>query len=127
MDLGKSFQQKVQVVIDLFKKELPKVKKINALVLFGSFARGVYSVRHSDVDLMIFLNQTQKNSALEEHIKKKIVQLSLGKAVSVHPIFQYCNIEQEDKSLMLTIAKEGEVLFARKTLVISGNILSYIL
>lgn len=123
VDLGKSFQQKVQDVIDLFKKELPKVKEINALVLFGSFARGDYSVRHSDVDLMIFLNQTQKNSALEEHIRKKMVQLSLSKAVSVHPIFQYRSIEQEDKSLMLTIAKEGEVLFARKTLVISGNIL----
>lgn len=123
VDSIKSFKQNVKQIINLLQKELPKIKEVNAIVLFGSFARGDYSARHSDVDMMIFLEPAQKNPALEEQIRKKAIQLGLGKAVSVHLVFQYHNIEQEDKSLMLTIAKEGEVLFARKTLVISRNIL----
>ncbi len=107
--------------LDLLTKELPKIPEINAVVLFGSFARGDYSLRHSDIDLMVFLDKEKKEAALEEQIKKKIFALSITKELSPHIVFQYKKIEDEDKSLMVTIAREGKVLFARKTIVISLN------
>ena len=116
--------------LSLFKKELPKIKEINAVVLFGSFARGDYSLRHSDVDLMVFLDKEEKDQALEEQIRKKVLALSVEKELSPHVVFQYKKIEEEDKSLMVTIAREGQVLFARKTIIISHNqagLLSYYL
>jgi predicted nucleotidyltransferase len=122
-DLNEILHQNVQNIINLLKKELPKVKAINALVLFGSFARGDYSPRHSDIDVMVFLDTARKDPVLEEQIRKKVIQLSLGRSVNIHVVFQYQSVEQEDKSLMLTIAKEGEVLFARKTMVLSRNLL----
>ncbi|MBI4981042.1 nucleotidyltransferase domain-containing protein [Candidatus Woesearchaeota archaeon] len=105
------------------KNELSKIKAVNALVLFGSFARGDYSFRHSDMDVMIFLDKIEKDGKLEEELRKKVIQLNLGKKISVHTVFQYRKIEEEDKSLMLTIGREGRIIFARKSLVISNNLM----
>ena len=109
--------------IDSLKKKFGSVKEISAVVLFGSFARGDYSKRHSDIDVMIFLDKEKKNQSLEERVRKKIVELSLGMELPVHILFQYKSLEEEDKSLMKTIAKEGKVIFSRKMLVISDDVL----
>ena len=103
------------------KKELAAVPEINAVVLFGSLARGDYSLRHSDIDLMIFIDQEKKNPRLEERIRKKIILASMGKELSSQAVFQYKTVEEEDKSLLVTIAREGKVLFARRTIIISQN------
>ena len=72
---------------------------------------------------MVFLEVEEKDQKLEEKILKKVVNLNLGKELNVHTIFQYKKVEEEDKSLMLTIAKEGKVLFSKKTIMISGEVL----
>ncbi len=123
IDVNAAFHQKHEEFIELVKNELPKIKEINAVVLFGSFARKDYSVRHSDIDLMIFLDKVEEDKTVEENIRKKIIQLCMGKGISAHTVFQYRKVQEEDKSLMLTIANEGKALFAKKSLVISGNIL----
>ncbi len=79
-----------------------------------SFARGDYSLRHSDVDMMVFLDKIEEDQKLEEKVQKKIIQLSLGKGSTVHTLFQYKKIEEEDKSLMLTISRGGQIVFAKK-------------
>jgi predicted nucleotidyltransferase len=121
IDTYETIKQQAEELIASLQKKLLKIKEINAIILFGSFARGDYSVRHSDIDLMIFLDTKDKKQ--EEKIKKKIIALTLGKAMHIHALFQYAKIEDEDRSLMLTIAREGKVLFARKSIVISQNIL----
>ncbi|MBI2668615.1 nucleotidyltransferase domain-containing protein [Candidatus Woesearchaeota archaeon] len=123
INVEETLRQQAYATIEVLRKELFRLPEINVLVLFGSFARGDYSLRHSDIDLMIFLDKTERDAAVEERIRKKILQHSMGKNIGVHPLFQYRHLGEEDKSLMLTIAKEGKVLFARKTLVISQNIL----
>ncbi|MBI2129454.1 nucleotidyltransferase domain-containing protein [Candidatus Woesearchaeota archaeon] len=115
-------KQSEEILNDI-KKELVKMEKINAIVLFGSFARGDYSERHSDLDIMIFLDDTEKNTALEERILKKIIQINQSKRISIHTVFQYKKLSEEDASLMLTIAEEGRTLFAKKSIVISKDIL----
>lgn len=102
-------------------KELKKIKEVNAIVLFGSFARKDFSSKHSDLDIMVFLDKENKDKKLEEKIRKKIIVLNKG--IAVHTIFQYKKIDEEDKSLMLTIAKEGKVIFSKKSIIISNNIL----
>lgn len=123
IDLKEVLKQQFNMLASSLKKELYKIKEINAVVLFGSFARGDYSVKHSDLDIMIFIDKIEKQPKLEEKILKKIINLNLGKEISMHTLFQYKKIEKEDKSLMLTIANEGRVLFAKKSLVLSKNIL----
>lgn len=123
VDVKENLRLQFESLINSLKKELPKIKEINAVILFGSFARGDYSFRHSDIDVMIFLDRTEKDIKLEGKIRKKIIDLNLGKELNIHPIFQYRKLEEEDKSLMLTIAKEGKVIFAKKSLIISGNLL----
>jgi predicted nucleotidyltransferase len=123
IDIKDSIKRQFEDITNALKKELPKINEINALVLFGSFARGDYSIKHSDADIMVFVDNTEKERKLEEKIRKKIINLSLGKELSIHTIFQYRKLDEEDKSLMLTIANEGQVLFAKKTLIISNNIL----
>jgi len=123
ISLKETIKQQFETLIASLKRELRKIKEINAVVLFGSFARGDYSIRHSDIDIMIFIDRAEKDKKLEEKIRKKIINIGLGKELSIHSLFQYKKIEEEDKSLMLTIAKEGKVIFTKKTLVISGNLL----
>ena len=115
-------EQFEEIVIKI-KRDMHKIKKINAVVLFGSFARGDYSARHSDIDIMIFLDEEKKDSKLEEKILNKIINLNLGKLISVHTLFQYKMVKTEDAGLLLTIAEEGRTLFSRKSIVISKDIL----
>lgn len=122
IDIKENLKQQLRDLMSLLKKELSKIKEINAVVLFGSFARGDYSIS-SDIDIMVFIDKIEKNQKLEEKIRKKNINLSLGKELSVHTLFQYKKLDEEDKTLMLTIANEGQVLFAKKTLIISDNIL----
>ena len=115
-------EQFEEIVIKI-KRDMYKIKKINAVVLFGSFARGDYSARHSDIDIMIFLDEEKKDSKLEEKILNKIINLNLGKLISVHTLFQYKMVKTEDAGLLLTIAEEGRTLLSRKSIVISKDIL----
>ncbi len=120
-------QQRIIGSIDRFLKDLPplfrKKEEVLAIILFGSFARGEYSPQHSDIDLMILLDRIEEDKALEEAIRKKVATLSTPQQIPIHLLFQYRNVKEEDKSLLLTIAREGKVIFSRKTVVISQNLL----
>lgn len=123
IDVGKSTIRESQAIMASLPEHLAVIEQINAIVLFGSFARGDYSIKHSDIDIMIFLDAIERDTVLEEVIRKKIIALNLEKGLALHTLFQYRKLELEDRSLMLTIAREGKVLFARKTMVISDIVL----
>ena len=72
---------------------------------------------------MVFIDKADEDKELEEKILKKVIQMNIGKELDIHTIFQYKKIGEEDKSLMLTIADEGRVLFSKKTIIISKNLL----
>jgi len=122
IDLEKTLHKQSEDFISALKKELPRLEEINAVVLFGSLARGDYSIRHSDIDLLIFIGKEKPDPLLEEKIRTKIIKLSLGKELAPHVLFQY-KILEEDQSLLRTIAKEGKVIFVRKAIVISWDLL----
>lgn len=126
INVEKKLLQHHQQFLAELKNELSKIKEISAVILFGSFARGDYSFRHSDLDVMIFLDKEEKDSSLEQQIQQKIITLSIGKGISPHAVFQYKKVEEEDKSLLVTIGREGKVVFARSTIVISHNLIGLV-
>lgn len=123
VDIENRMREQFNSLMEFLKKELFKIKEINAVVLFGSYARGDYSLRHSDIDIMVFIDKDKKDLKLEEKIRKIIIRFNLNKELSVHTLFQYKKVDEEDRSMILTIGNEGKVLFAKKTLVISDSIL----
>ncbi len=123
INIEETIKRQFEEFATILKKELILLQEVNALVLFGSFARGDFSVRHSDIDLMFFLDNIKKSPTLEERIRKKVIELTLRTTLNIHTIFQYRDVKDEDQSLMRTISKEGKVLFSRKTLIISDALM----
>ena len=49
INLKDFLKEQYEELIEAIKIELSKIEEINGVVLFGSFARGDYSFRHSDI------------------------------------------------------------------------------
>ena len=65
MDINAKLEEQFNSLMNSLKKELIKIEEISAVVLFGSYARGDYSLRHSDIDIMIFIDKDKKDLKLE--------------------------------------------------------------
>lgn len=100
----------------MLQEKFPKIKEIEIVYLFGSVARGDYSLRHSDLDLLIVLS-TCTNDRVEEKIKNILVPLGLAHGVKVQIEFVGKTITLEDQSLLRKVIEEGKVLYAKGTLV----------
>ncbi len=129
IDLNEIIKSQYEELVKDIKEKLYNIDKLNAVIIFGSYARGDYTHK-SDLDIMVFLDLENENKQIEEKIRKTIIKINLSKEIIIHTIFQYKTIQKEDKSLMLTIAREGQVIFSKKAIIISQNILglkSYVL
>lgn len=100
--------------IDLIiKKCIDNLKSydfVNTIILFGSYARGDYSIRHSDIDLYVIIN-SQKDSKLERKLFREINQIS--KFIQIHLNFEYNTLLKEGSLLRYNILKEGEILYEK--------------
>lgn len=77
-------------------KNLLKNKKILDLVIFGSVAKN--KIRANDVDIAVILKDAVDKNSLKE---------SIGKVLNKKIHLQFLSIENYDKSLWLTLIKEG--------------------
>lgn len=93
----------------------PKLKEILIVILYGSVARGDFSRRHSDLDLLIVLKTKKTNEAIVNKIRSLIRQVCVKYGVRAHPEFQGYIIRDEDKSLLRKMIEEGKVIYS------SGN------
>jgi len=100
---------KIRLAVEDIEKELKKIKSIFAVILYGSVSRGDYSVRHSDIDILIIL-ETNKEKDI---IKKIIGRLNIKHRVKIHPEFQISAVSREDETLLCKMFEEGKVLFSR--------------
>lgn len=91
-------------------------KEIEVVYLYGSVARGDYSLRHSDLDLLVVLSCTA-NKKIEEKIRNMFIPLGLQNGVKVQIEFVGKKIIQEDHSLLRKVIEEGKVLYAKGTVV----------
>jgi len=89
------------------KKRL-KVKGVFAVILYGSVARGDYSLKHSDIDIFVVLSSDVKNK-----IDSLVNDINLKYRVKVHPEYQGIDVKHEDQTLLCKMFDEGKVLFSR--------------
>ena len=74
--------------IEELKLEFPKFKEILMVVLFGSVARGDFSRRHSDLDLLVIINKKTIGKKIQEEIKNKACEICIKFGVRSHIEFQ---------------------------------------
>ncbi len=106
------------IVIGFLQNEFSHIKNIAAVYLYGSVARGDFSARHSDMDIVVFLKK--RTRALEENINKKIIPLGLKYGVKIHAEY-IGKIKEEDRSLLRKILEEGKQIYAADSFFIEGK------
>lgn len=92
--------------------EFSKIKEVVCVILYGSYARGDYSKRHSDFDLFIMLNKRKANERLKERINHRIWPVGTRYSRKIHNEYQGTSISDEDKSLIRKLIEEGIVLYS---------------
>ena len=101
------FENSLKKAIDYLQND----NRVIAIALFGSYARGDYSIRHSDIDLYVLIDG-QKDFNMEKTFWKYVNDIS--KKVQIHLSFEYQNIDSDTSLLRYNVFKEGKVLFERK-------------
>ena len=114
-------KNKFEAAIDKLMDEFPKHKEILAVYIYGSVARGDYSLRHSDLDLFIILNKKRAPEKLKEQITERIISISSEFGVKAHPEFQDSEIKQEDQTLLRKIIEEGKCIYSSGVFVLAGE------
>jgi len=99
---------KIEAAVLELKEKLSKIDSVFAVILYGSVARGDYSLRHSDIDILVILNQMKERKNLE----KIIQEVGIKHRVKIHPEYQGLNVKQEDQTLLCKMFEEGKVLFS---------------
>lgn len=89
------------------KKRL-KVKGVFAVILYGSVSRGDYSIKHSDIDILVVLS-----SDIKSKIDSLINDINVKYRVKIHPEYQSIDVKNEDQTLLCKMFEEGRVLFSR--------------
>lgn len=102
----------VETVIGILEKE----PDVLALFLFGSHARGEHT-NVSDYDFYVVLDNNTKDSLREDGLYKNVFDATRQLQVDIHLTFQYLFVLDEDKSLLLKISSEGELLFSKAFLI----------
>jgi len=100
---------KIQDAVKNANKELSKVRGIFAVILYGSVARGDYSTRHSDIDLLILI----ENNEAKKKSEQIILKINTRHRVNIHPEYQTYNTTQDDQTLLCKMFEEGKVLFSK--------------
>ena len=90
-------------------RKLRKIKEVFAVILYGSVARGDYSIRHSDIDILVILSEAKAQKKVDRIINK----LNLKYRVRIHPEYQNKEIAQEGHTLLWKMLEEGQLLFSK--------------
>lgn len=94
-------------LISEFAEKLKRIPQVEAVVLFGSLARGDYD-RRSDIDILIVVDMERPNDLLKE-ISRIITDLRPHREI----IPSLTNLRDRDESFLKNVFREGIVLFGR--------------
>ena len=100
---------KIEEAVVEVRKRLKNIKDVFAVILYGSVARGDYSIKHSDIDVLVVLSEIKSKNK----INKIINDISVRCRVKIHPEYQNVDIKQEDQTLLCKMFEEGRVLFSQ--------------
>ena len=105
-------KNKYDLVIGELITRFSDIKKILAVYIYGSVARGDFSLRHSDLDLFIIINEKYPSKILIEKINNKVIAFGLKFGVKIHPEYQGLIILKEDNTLIRKIIEEGKIIYS---------------
>ena len=100
---------KIEDAVVEIKKILFRDKDVFAVILYGSVARGDYSLRHSDIDILVILSEI----GAKDKVDKLINSINLKYRVKVHPEYQGIEVKDEDQTLLCKMFEEGRILFSK--------------
>lgn len=100
---------KIEEAVVEIKKRLRKPKEVFAAILYGSVARGDYSARHSDIDILIVLEDLK----FKNKVDKIINDINIKYRVRIHPEYQSKVVKNEDQTLLCKLFEEGKLLFSK--------------
>ena len=98
--------------IDDIKIAFSCFKEVLIVILYGSVARGDFSRRHSDLDLVVIINKKKVNDKLKKKIDEKISSICFRHSVRAHLEFQGTTISEDDRTLMKKMIEEGKVIYS---------------
>ncbi|MDD4877554.1 MAG: nucleotidyltransferase domain-containing protein [Candidatus Nanoarchaeia archaeon] len=101
-----------EMAINAFVNEMPSVKDVASVFLYGSFARGDYSKRHSDIDVVVFSRAKKVPALLKNKVEKIASKLNAEHKVRIHPEYQGMQAADEDKSLLRKLLEEGKLVYS---------------
>jgi len=107
----------IEEAVERITQQIPKQKEVFAVILYGSVARGDYSARHSDIDLLIVLEE----QTAEKKISKLLDEIARKFRVKIHPEYQGKEIGQEDQTLLCKMFEEGTVLYSKGIWLMDSN------
>ncbi len=94
------------------KLVFPELREILIVIVYGSVARGDFSRRHSDLDLLVVLNRKKANERIKDKIRELVRPVCVKYGVRVHLEFQGYLVKDEDKTLLRKIIEEGKVIYS---------------
>lgn len=100
---------KIEEAVVALKKKLYGVKEVFAVILYGSVARGDYSIRHSDIDILVVLDDMK----VKNNVDRMINDIDIKYRVNVHPEYQSKDIKHEDRTLLCKMFEEGKIIFSK--------------
>ena len=100
---------KIEDAVVAVKKRLFKVKKVFAVILYGSVARGDYSIRHSDIDILIILEDIK----IKNKVDSIVNDINIKYRVKIHLEYQIKEVKYEDQTLLCKMFEEGKILFSK--------------
>jgi predicted nucleotidyltransferase len=106
---------KFEKTLGELEEKFIEIKEISIVILYGSIARGDYSLRHSDMDLFIILNKI--NEKIISRINDKLLPIGSRNGVKVHIEYQGMKIKEKDHTLIEKMIEEGNVIYSNAFMV----------
>lgn len=110
----------IEDIIADISVEMSKIDDVMAVFLYGSAARGDYSPRHSDIDIMIFLSRRVRKRDCGI-IRSRMLDVSARHKARIHPEFQGTKIQERDKTLIQKVLEEGMLVYSKGIMTILGR------
>lgn len=103
---------KFEITLQKLQELFPDISQILMVFLFGSVARGDFSLRHSDLDLFIILKTKTVSEDMKEKLDNRILPIGYKDGVKIQAEYQGLSILHEDRTLVRKMIQEGKIIYS---------------
>ncbi len=103
---------KFEITLRKLQELFPEIRQVLMVFLFGSVARGDFSLRHSDLDLFVILKKKVITEEIKEKLDKIILPVGDREGVKIQTEYQGLTILHEDRTLIRKMIEEGKIIYS---------------